>query len=187
MQNKNECHLSSDLWETIVIRLWGQPDSGSWLPKPNSSLSSTDLWYLLNKNLATVDSWMTVTVGWVKDIAVNWPADELWQPMEDAYAQHDNNNNSMNSKHVFGGEHHCCIVHQNVFLTSDWFSHWFSNIGTVIHYCDGLLTVKAAGVGGKGCGTWESEGREETRTPWEDESWSGKTSFWWPGVWTAES
>ena len=31
-------------------------------PRPNSSLSSTDLWSLLNKNLATVDSWLTVTV-----------------------------------------------------------------------------------------------------------------------------
>jgi len=45
-----------------AVRLWGQPLRGSWPPKPNSSLSSTLLWCLLDNNLAMVDSWMTVAV-----------------------------------------------------------------------------------------------------------------------------
>ena len=43
--------------QNLVVGLWGQP------LKPNSSLSSTDLWCLLNENLATVDScWFNRTV-----------------------------------------------------------------------------------------------------------------------------
>jgi len=62
--------FGSDSGETIVVEggqnlvvgFWDQPLSGSRPLRPNSSLSSTDLWCLLNKNLATVDSWMTVAV-----------------------------------------------------------------------------------------------------------------------------
>jgi len=45
-----------------AIGLWGWPLNGSWPLRPNSSLSSADLWCLLDKSLATVDTWMTVAV-----------------------------------------------------------------------------------------------------------------------------
>jgi len=48
--------------QNLVVRLWGQPLSRSWPLKPNLIILSTDLWRLLNKNLATDDSWMTIAV-----------------------------------------------------------------------------------------------------------------------------